>query len=98
MFKAIITAAAIGLIATQAGAQQPQCGPREKIVEVMAKKYGEVRQVMALTSKGLVMELFANPAKGNWTALMSRPDGVSCIVAHGEGFTVDDVEPAGIDG
>lgn len=99
MIKALSTALAIALFAAPVAAQQ-QCGPRERFVQVMAERFGEARQVMAMTSNGMVLEIFANVEKGNWTALVSRPDGQSCVVAAGEQYQhmAEALEPAGIDG
>lgn len=69
----------------QAFAQTP-CGDRAGIVKMLAEKYRE--QVMdrgLIPSQQQVLEVFASPA-GTWTILISRPSGLTCIMAAGEGF------------
>lgn len=78
-------AALLLLMATPVAAER-QCGPREGVVEALLKQYGETRQSVALTSGGALMEMFASSATGTWTALVTAPNGISCIVSAGTSF------------
>lgn len=67
-------------------AQTSQCAIRVGIVEGLADRYGE-RQVMSgINPDGTMVEMFANPTTGTWTALISQPNGTACIVAAGDSF------------
>jgi hypothetical protein len=101
--KALITAAVLAALTLPAlfqpaAAQQRQtCQPREEIVEILGEKYAESRRAYALASPAQMLELFANAESGTWTALITRPDGVSCIVAAGTAWTEVEEAAAGPD-
>lgn len=84
--------AAIGLSAVplHAVAQtqpQPQslCGDRKDIAERLDAKYDETPNGIGITNEGKLLEVFASD-DGTWTILMTRPNGQSCLVIHGEGW------------
>jgi hypothetical protein len=98
--RALIAAgiAAVMMLSTaqaQAPAPSPsaqiQCGEHGQMAQVLNRKYGETRQSIGLTSKGMVLEMFANVVEGSWTALLTAPGGPSCIVAFGSGYERDGV-------
>ena len=68
------------------------CVGHEDVVEQLTAKYGEQRMFIGLHKDGFVMELFANPKTESWTVLLTRPNGVSCIVAAGEAGSLLDPE------
>lgn len=81
----------LGMMA-RAFAQTP-CGDRAGIVKMLAEKYREQAMDRGLIpSQQQVLEVFASPA-GTWTILISRPSGLTCIMAAGEGFKRLDPEP-----
>jgi hypothetical protein len=81
-------------LATVAAAGPP-CGPREAVVAHLAERYGESRRAIGLAANSMVMELFAAETSGSWTIAVTRPDGVMCLIASGQGFeAVDDPLPA----
>lgn len=82
--KAIL-AAALALSAGAAQAQQP-CGPRAEIVAQLEQKYGETRRGVGLQNRGAVTEVFASAETGTWTIMVTRPDGVSCLIGAGEAW------------
>lgn len=62
------------------------CAEHAAVVAELVR-YGERPAMRALTETGQVIEIFASPA-GTWTAVATRPDGTSCVVALGRGFEV----------
>jgi hypothetical protein len=83
------------ILATHAGWADTQCGPRDKIVAVLAKSYGEARTGIGLNGEDRVMEVFVNARTGTWTITVTLPDGETCLVATGEHFeTVAEALPA----
>lgn len=64
----------------------PPCAERAAVVAELAR-YDERPAMRALTERGQVIEIFASPG-GTWTAVATRPDGTSCVVALGQGFEV----------
>lgn len=74
---------------------QSQCGPREMVLAMLADRYGETRRGLGIAGDTKVMELFASDETGTWTITLSMPDGVTCMVASGQGFqTINDALPA----
>ena len=84
----LFTAAAIALIATQASAQQNNCGPREQVVERLTTIYGETRHTIGVDQGGTILEWWGSVEKGTWTILLTTPEGLSCIANAGDGFGV----------
>jgi hypothetical protein len=69
-----------------AHAQQATCADRGEVVERLQTKYGETRQSLGLGRNNGVVEVYASDETGTWTILLSRPDGMACLVAAGEYF------------
>ena len=80
-----ILAAAL-IFAAQAHANQQICSTRAKLITALAEKYKETRQSYGVDGASNRIEVFANPKTGSWSLLITRPDGVSCIVSSGIGF------------
>ena len=86
---AALTAAAAIVLATttDVAAQNPQnCGARESVVAQLAEGYGEVRQSMGIGASNTVVEVFASAETGSWTITVTRPGGMTCLVASGQAF------------
>lgn len=88
-------AALLCLLAGPAMAQQ--CGNRADIVAQLAGQYHESHRFIGLTESGQIVEAFA-ASSGSWTILVSSANGVSCVVASGQGFEVVDAAPEGVPG
>lgn len=79
--------AALAAIApAQAQSPQPNCGLRTQIVEVLSQKYQERHQASGLQNAAAMVEVWASDTTGSWTILITRADGVSCIVASGQSW------------
>ena len=88
---ATVAAATVCATATQA---QPVCKPRAEMIEILARKFREHQRMFGLQNDRRVLELYAS-ADGTWTAILSMPNGTSCVVAAGEAWTVLPPIPAG---
>lgn len=75
---AALTASATGALAATA------CANRTTVVERLASRYGETLQSMGLHRDNSVIEVYASNSTGTWTILVTRPDGVACLLASGE--------------
>jgi hypothetical protein len=74
------------------------CGPRLAVVERLAQGYGETRQSIGLGANNAVVEVFASTETGSWTITITRPNGLTCLVASGQAFeTLAEVLPSGDD-
>lgn len=87
-------ASAVGLSAAPAFAQ---CGPREAVEKRLWEGYKEVVVNRGLGANGMLVEVYAADS-GTFTIVLTRPNGVSCVMAVGEGFeAVNDPKTAGLD-
>jgi hypothetical protein len=83
------------VLATQIARAEGQCGPRDMVMQTLTDRYGETRRSLGLAGPTQVMELFASDETGTWTITLTMPDGVTCMVASGQGYqTIDEALPA----
>ena len=82
MTRATLAAALITTLPTIAAAQQV-CGPRAQITAALQIHYGEETKGGGLQSGEAIYEVWASDKDRTWTILMSRADGISCIMASG---------------
>ena len=82
-----------------APAMAGQCAPRDSVVKFLAEKHGEVRTAIGMTSGGGMLEIYASEKTGTWTAIITMPSKMSCIVSSGNAFesVFGTTEPAGSD-
>ena len=91
MYRLLPVVFLFGAASIPAAAQEhaAQCAERTKIIAGLAKQYQESPVAMGLDSSGSIIEITASEDGGTWTALVSRPDGVSCMVAAGQHWEMD---------
>ncbi len=83
---AILGALLIGWGAFSSSAQaQTICGERGAIVASLEKTYSEAPVSMGLGSNGAIIEVFASPS-GTFTIILTRPNGLTCVMAAGENW------------
>lgn len=79
----------LGLLALAAGevsAQTQACAPRAVVVARLADGFGESPQAAGLGAQGQMVEMFASRETGTWTITVTRPGGLTCLVASGDAF------------
>ncbi len=86
---------AILLTAQALRAQESGCTDRARMVERLARDYGESRQSIGLAGGRQVVEVFASLETGSWTILVTTATGIACMVAAGEHFERLDPPPPG---
>lgn len=72
----------------QSGAQAsagPICGKRSLFVSRLKDRYEEKPVSVGLASNGVIIEVFAAPS-GSFSILVTRPEGVSCLVTSGSNW------------
>ena len=67
---------------------QMMCAPREAMVSALARQYGEQLRWVGLVSSGGVVELWANLETGRWSFIATNQIGLSCLMVHGIGATM----------
>lgn len=92
MFKrlcstAIIFGAAALAPPQSAQAQTMTCLPRAALVERLEGRYNEHPAGGGLQNPQQLLEVWASDESGSFTVFVTRPDGVSCIVATGQNWT-----------
>lgn len=90
-------AVAIALAPTIIHAQS-NCAPRDAVVDRLEMNYGEAFSGGGLRNAESVLEVWLSQEKGTWTILMTRSDGVSCIMATGTNWRDGLKTPTGIPG
>jgi len=83
--KILTLSVGISLVASAAMAQ-PQCNERDNVLELLAKKYKEAPIAAGVTNTGALVEVLNDPKSGTWTIIVTTPQGMSCLVAAGEGW------------
>lgn len=61
------------------------CGPRQDMAEHLVKDLGEVPAFWGLVGNSHLIEVFVATG-GDFTILITRPDGLSCVMAAGENW------------
>lgn len=104
MFKrlcstAIIFGAAALAPPLPAKAQGLACLPRTALVERLEDRYREQFAGGGLQSPQQLLEVWASRETGSFTVFVTRPDGMSCVVATGQHWNSAPVaEPEGVAG
>ena len=62
---------------------QNNCANRDLVIEKLEANYGETFAGGGLQNSNRVFEVWFSEEKGTWTILMTRADGVTCIMASG---------------
>ncbi len=89
MWKSLAIAAAALVFSSAAQAQQNQCNERDDVLKLLSTKYSESRVAFGVTTNGGLVEVLKSgqEAKADtWTIIITSPQGVSCLVAAGEGW------------
>lgn len=84
MLKIVTAVAVVTALALPALAQSV-CGERNKFLNHLSNGYSEAPVAMGLVSNGSILEVLASK-DGSWTIIVTRPDGMSCVVAAGEAW------------
>ena len=77
---------------------QSNCAAREHVVDRLEGRYGEAFSGGGLRNAESIFEVWLSEEKGTWTILMTRSDGISCIMASGTSWREGLKVPAGIPG
>jgi hypothetical protein len=87
MWKTLALSAGIVFAATTAFAQQqPQCNERKNVLDLLANKYKEAPVALGVTNSGGLVEVLTADKGQTWTIIVTTPQGMSCLVAAGEGW------------
>ena len=93
----VAIAATLFLGASGAFAQSQQCEQRQKVLGHLAQKYHEMPVAVGVTSSGGLVEVLSTGDGDTWTIIVSQPNGMSCLVAAGEGWRTLEVDENTVD-
>ena len=85
MKKALALGLGIALVSSGAMAA-PQCDQRDTVIKLLEDKYKEAPVAIGVTNNGGLVEVLSNDGGGTWSIIVTNTDGVSCLVAAGEGW------------
>jgi hypothetical protein len=88
MARSLLIAAALVLLSTTAAAQNI-CAPRNDVVKRLWDRWQEAQITVAMINDGRLLEIFVSK-KGSWTAIISDPNGRSCVASAGQEWTIFD--------
>ncbi len=95
MYKRLISAALVfGMAILPPPAWAMTCAPREGLVERLDDKFNEVLTARGLQNETTLIEVFTSEKSGSYTILISRADGISCIVSSGTHWLAETPAPA----
>ncbi len=69
-------------LATGAAAA-PVCADRDQVIDSLADRYHEMLSAGGLQDETTLVEVWVSGNTGSWTILVTRADGMSCVVATG---------------
>ena len=75
--------AVAGLSAGAAAGEPSACGDARAVERLLHGSYGEFKISAGLQQNGELLQIFASPDTGSWTAVTTSPQGVSCVLATG---------------
>lgn len=85
------------VLITSTVAAQPQCNERDNVLALLAKKYQETPIAAGVTNTGGLVEVLTDGKGDTWTIIVTTPQGMSCLVAAGEGWHILNPERSKLD-
>jgi len=74
-------------------AAQMLCVERGDMLDRLASEYGEELIAVKMMEEYGLLEVLKSPTKGTWTLLLTKPGGISCMLATGKGLDTDEEDP-----
>ena len=82
--ESLLALSCLVALAVPAQAQAP-CGDRGEIVKMLNKKYSERPHALGIANQANLLEVYTSTS-GSWTILITKPQGVSCIIGTGQSW------------
>jgi hypothetical protein len=86
MWKILALSAGLAIVSTSAATAQPQCDQRDSVLQVLQQKYKEQPIALGVTHNGGLVEVLTTGNGNTWSIIVTTPQGMSCLVAAGEGW------------
>jgi hypothetical protein len=85
-FPVVLALAAATTVSPALANPPTACGPHPDIIKTLGDRFHETQSATALTSAGTLLEVLTARDGSTWTIIVSRPDGLSCVVAAGQNW------------
>lgn len=88
MFTRFLAAGCVAVVlaAPSIALAAPVCSERDSIIAKLKDKYGEAERGMGLSGSEAVIEIWSSEKTGTWTIVLTKPNGVSCVMAAGNSW------------
>lgn len=86
---AVFTTAIIGLaefVLASDGARH--CNLRENTLRTFAERFNEAPVAIGLTTNGQVIEILSTPNGSTWSAFLTNPNGMTCMIGSGTSWNI----------
>ena len=74
-------------------AAQMLCVERVDMLNSLASEYGEELIEVKMMERYGLLEVLKSQTNGTWTLLLTKPGGISCVLATGKGLDTDEEDP-----
>ena len=91
---ALLAAGASLAVSTTAAQAQMQCHQHKEVLGKFADTYKEAPVAGGLTQDGRLLQVLSSGDDGTWTIVLSKPDGMTCVIMAGEAWRKLDPKPA----
>ena len=81
----LISAMLAGVVSV-AQAQPAACGSHVDVIKKLKTSYKEQPAALGLAANGSLIEVLTSAGGKTWTLIMSRADGLTCIMASGHSW------------
>ncbi len=86
MWKTLLVAGAALIVTTSTASAEPQCNTRDSVIKQLSDKYREAPVALGVTHNGGLIEVLSTGEGKTWSIIITSPQGMSCLVAAGEGW------------
>lgn len=97
MLPAGVLVSGLLLVPTPAAARTPiaemLCSARSSLEQRLAVQFRAQRTAMGIRDADSVLEVWTEPATGDWTMIVTYASGTSCIVAMGSAWEMQGAPP-----
>ena len=84
LIRPAIAAALLAATPAAEAETRQACAKRDQVVRKLEEKFGETLRSIGLHQSDGVVEIYSSEETGTWTILMTRPDGMTCLLASGQ--------------
>ncbi len=84
---ALAIALLLGLLASlKPASAQSMCMAHVEMMKQLDVRFSESQVAIGLASNGQLLEVFSTGDGSTWTIVITKPDGMSCVLTTGEGW------------